>query len=357
MADKNTVILVGLLILIAGTIYYIDSTKPMSQQSAPLYPAAAGLGSSQYPLAPELAGITGYINAPDNLTMASLRGKVVLLDFWTYSCINCIRTIPYLESWQEKYGKDGLVVLGVHSPEFDFEKNIGNVRAAVQKFGITYPVVLDSNHATWDAYGNQYWPHDYLIDASGRVRFDHIGEGGYNETESEIVQLLSEARNSTVEMNMTAPNATGVDFQQIATPEIYFGNSFRRESLGNAQPAFAGQEFNVSFPAGGLVPNVPYLEGSWINNADSLQLAGSNGSVELQYSAKSVNIVAGSQNSSAVSVFIDGKPVPCQDSGAAACAITGQRLYTLYQAQGYGSHTIKFDVSGSGFRLYTFTFG
>ncbi|VVC02015.1 Thiol-disulfide oxidoreductase ResA [uncultured archaeon] len=337
------------LLLIAAAILYLESAKPASPS-----PQAGGQQGS----APELAGIAGYINAPSNLTIASLRGKVVLVDFWAYSCINCIRTFPYLESWHEKYSGYGLVIIGVHSPEFGFEKDYGNVKAAVEKFGIKYPVVLDNSHSTWDAFHNQYWPHGYLIDAKGNIRFDHIGEGGYNETEQQIVQLLSEAKGQAVPMNSTAPNATGVDFGRIQTPEIYFGDSYRRAPLGNAPFSMAeGAEFNATIPAGSLEPNTPYLEGAWINGADAMQLAGGKGAVELAFTAKNVNMVAGSQNGTSVSVFLDGDKAACADLGSGACAIREQRLYSLVVLPGYGAHTLRIEANGSGLELYTFTFG
>jgi thiol-disulfide isomerase/thioredoxin len=152
------------------------------------------IDESQFIKAPEFAQISGYINTPNNspITLSSLKGKVVLVDFWTYSCINCIRTIPYLNDWNQKYAEKGLVIVGVHSPEFEFEKNYDNVKAAVQRLGITYPVILDSDHGTWNAYGNQYWPRDYLIDSQGYIRDNHIGEGGYEQTEQMIKSLLAE---------------------------------------------------------------------------------------------------------------------------------------------------------------------
>jgi len=153
------------------------------------------IDKSQFRMAPEFAQISGYINTPGNnspLTLSSLKGKVVLVDFWTYTCINCIRTIPYIIDWNQKYADKGLVIVGVHSPEFEFEKNYNNVKAAVQKYGINYPVLLDSDHGTWNAFGNQYWPRDYLIDSQGYIRHDHIGEGGYDQTEKAIQSLLAE---------------------------------------------------------------------------------------------------------------------------------------------------------------------
>ncbi|MEM2138268.1 MAG: redoxin domain-containing protein, partial [Candidatus Anstonellaceae archaeon] len=277
-------VLVAVLAAIAIAIFYLESAKPKREVSSS-QPASFGDENlfSPYPKAPELAGISGYINAPSNLTIASLRGKVVLVDFWTYTCINCIRTLPYLESWHEKYAKDGLVIIGVHTPEFDFEKKYENVLAAVEKYGIKYAVVQDNDYTTWRAYQNQYWPHKYLIDANGRVRFDHIGEGGYDETEAKIVELLAEAKQGQVALNSTKPSATAVNPYKIGTPEIYFGQNFRRAPLGNAQPLFVGQAFNATLPQHDLIPNLAYLEGEWINGDDGITLASEKGAVELVF--------------------------------------------------------------------------
>lgn len=363
MEWKNAAKLVAVLAAIAGAIFFIEAGKP---GMAPQPPLAAPAGEnaidfSLYPRAPELAGIEGYINAPGNLTIASLRGKVVLVDFWTYTCINCIRTLPYLNSWHEKYAGNGLAIIGVHTPEFGFEKDYGNVLAAVQKYGIKYPVALDNGYATWRAFGNSYWPHKYLLDAQGRMRYDHIGEGGYDETEAKIVELLSEAKNARVEMNGARPNATAVDFGGIRTPEIYFGDSFRRAPLGNAAPAFVGQEFDASMPAGVLQPNIPYLEGKWANGADAVRLSSQKGAIELVFTAKSVNIVAGSVNSTLLAISIDGKKVEkqdyCPDAPRGACTVGSRRLYTVVSLPEYGTHRLRIDAQGAGFELYTFTFG
>ena len=368
MVERNTLTLVIVLAIIAVAIIYLESTKPQipPNPTQQILPGVAGSqdASSAYPAAPELAGITGYINTPSNLTIASLRGKVVLVDFWTYSCINCIRTLPYLESWYEKYAKDGLVIIGVHTPEFDFEKKLGNVQAAVGKFGIKYPVVLDSGRATWYAYNNQYWPRDYLIDANGRIRFDHIGEGGYDETESQIVQLLSEAKNSTVPMNSAPPaGVVQPDFGQVNTPEIYLGAARRSEPLGNANPLYPGEQFSAVMPAGALAPNVPYLEGNWTNGADAVELSGEKGAVELDFSAKNVNIVAGSPSGTNLTIFIDGNRAAMQDCAGApdspsgSCPVSGERLYSILTLPQYGQHVLRIDAEGSGFELFTFTFG
>ena len=152
------------------------------------------INKSEYKKAPEFAQISGYVNTPDNspLTLSSLKGKVVLVYIWTYTCINSIRPMPYIHDWNQKYSNNGLVIVGVHAPEFTFEKNIDNVKDAVQRFGITYPVILDSDHGTWNAYQNNYWPRYYLIDSQGYIRYDHIGEGDYNQIEKSIQSLLTE---------------------------------------------------------------------------------------------------------------------------------------------------------------------
>jgi len=153
------------------------------------------IDKSQFKKAPEFAQISGYINTPNNnspITLSSLRGKVVLLYIWTYTCINSIRPMPYIDDWNQKYSDKGLVVVGVHAPEFQFEKNYTNVKDAVQRFGIRYPVILDSDHGTWNAYGNNYWPRFYLIDTQGYIRYDHIGEGNYDQIEKSIQSLVAE---------------------------------------------------------------------------------------------------------------------------------------------------------------------
>ncbi|NOJ32799.1 MAG: thiol-disulfide isomerase, partial [Candidatus Nitrosocosmicus sp.] len=212
------------------------------------------IDKSIYPQAPELQGIASYINTENGnpIKLADLKGKVVLFDFWTYTCINCIRTIPYLNEWYDRYGDQGLVILGVHSPEFDFEKNPSNVHDAVKQFGIKYPVALDSDHKTWNAYNNNYWPRHYLIDSQGYIRDDHIGEGGYNETEKTIQTLLAEkaALDNRTEISFdldkgrssntssSTPSSQSlqyVDFSQNISPEIYLGYQNARSPLGNSE--------------------------------------------------------------------------------------------------------------------------
>jgi thiol-disulfide isomerase/thioredoxin len=189
------------------------------------------IDKSQFRKAPEFTQISGYINTPNNspITLSSLKGKVVLLYIWTYTCINSIRPMPYIDDWNQKYSNKGLAIVGVHSPEFQFEKNYTNVKNAVKRFGITYPVILDSDHGTWNAYGNNYWPRFYLIDSQGYLRYDHIGEGDYNQIEKSIKLLVAEraalmgAKEITFDTNPTAPIKSGslyyVDLRQNLTPE------------------------------------------------------------------------------------------------------------------------------------------
>ena len=150
------------------------------------------INKSQFKRAPEFTGITGHLNTPTPVKLADLKGKVVLVHFWTYTCINCIHTIPHLNDWYQKYSNKGLVIIGVQTPEFNSEKNIDNVKAAVQNFQIKYPIILDNNYVNWNAYGNNYWPRDYLVDNQGFIRYNHIGEGNYAQTEQMIRSLLAE---------------------------------------------------------------------------------------------------------------------------------------------------------------------
>src|SRR5919202_4799791 len=270
------------------------------------------IDKSQFIKAPEFAQISGYINNNNNpLTLSSLKGKVVLVDFWTYSCINCIRTIPYLNDWNQKYADNGLVIVGVHSPEFEFEKNYDNVKAAVQRLGITYPVILDSNHGTWTAYGNQYWPRDYLIDAQGYIRDNHIGEGGYDQTEKTIQLLLAERAAhiglkqisfSTKSTPVIKPQSMQyVDLNQSSTSEIYLGYDKARAPIGNPEGFKPDQIVSYSIPSDmSLKPSIVYLHGSWKNNPDNMELQSDTGRVALIYYAKSVNMVAGGKGEGTV---------------------------------------------------------
>jgi thiol-disulfide isomerase/thioredoxin len=333
------------------------------------------IDKSQFKKAPEFAKITGYINT-EPINLKNLKGKVVLVDFWTYSCINCIRTIPYLVDWNEKYADKGLVIVGIHSPEFEFEKNIDNVKAAVQKYGIKYPVLQDNDKGTWDAYQNRYWPRKYLIDNEGYIRYDHIGEGGYAEIEKVIQSLLTERAaqtgiseiNLNINKNTTTPkNVQTVDFAKVNTPELYFGYQLARAPLGNPEGFKPNQIVTYSIPQRfDLKPNAIYLIGDWKNNADNMELQSDTGRIALVYSAKSANIVAGEKGAVAaaeLSISEDGaaltnksgRGIDLSDQGK--LVVDGQRLYNLSMHEGYGWHSLIIDVKGKGFQMYTFTFG
>ena len=234
------------------------------------------IDKSQFIKAPEFAQISDYINTPNDspLTLSSLKGKVVLVYIWTYTCINSIRPMPYIHDWNQKYSNNGLVIVGVHSPEFQFEKNYDNVKSAVQRFGITYPVVLDSDHGTWNAYGNNYWPRYYLIDTQGNIRYDHIGEGDYGQIEKSIQSLLAEraALMDEKEISFNREPTTVinpgslyyVDLKQNTTPEVYIGYNTARAPLGNPEGFKPDQTVSYSIPSTtNFKPDIVYLQGEW----------------------------------------------------------------------------------------------
>lgn len=302
--------------------------------------------------APEIAA-GKWINS-EPLTLEQLRGKVVLVDFWTYSCINCIRTLPYLESWHEKYFDKGLVIIGVHTPEFEFEKDYTNVKAAVERYGIKYAVVQDNDYATWNAYGNKYWPRKYLIDKSGAIRYDHIGEGGYDETERKIAELLSEKINTSANPSLNASSF------EIGTPELYLGYKFAREPLGNEE-GFSPESVMYYNRTAITKANAVYLSGKWLNKDDRI-ISVENSSLFLVYKAKDVNVVAGGDAS--VEILLDNKPLPQSalgkdaniENGKSLARINGERLYNIASTTGYSLRLLEIRAE-PGFELYTFTFG
>jgi thiol-disulfide isomerase/thioredoxin len=371
---------IGVVMLIAGFGVYFNSpelNKATSGQQKSFVPAAivedngtitrVQIDKSQLKLAPELTNISGYINS-EPIKLADLRGRVVLVDFWTYSCINCIRTIPYLNAWYEKYADDGLVIVGVHTPEFEFEKDYNNVKGAVERFGINYPIAQDNEKQTWNAYENRYWPRKYLIDSEGYIRYDHIGEGAYAETEKVIQSLLAErtehsSANFTIDQTISNPESTqNVNFGRINTPELYFGYQYAREPLGNSEGYKPDQIVKYTIPDDtNVIPNRIYLAGEWKNNADHMELQSEVGHIVLSYSAKAVNIVAG--GSGELRILEDNHSHPDDSSRGmdvsedSTVKINGQRLYNIVMQKEYGSHQIAIDVAGRGFQIYTFTFG
>ena len=353
--DKKIILGIA-IVLIIGAIIYLQGLNPQREQAMRKEIAVTGNGTTslariamkdaEYPKAVELVSPDAYINSePFNLSDA-IGKKVILVDFWTYSCINCQRTLPYLTSWDEKYRDEGLLIVGVHTPEFDFEKELGNVQRAVEKYGIAYPVVLDNEYRTWNAYQNHYWPRHYLIDIDGYIVDDHIGEGAYAETERRIQDLLEERRqalglNMTVGRGITELMAPDV---QAATAEIYLGYGFSRGQFGNAEGWQPGKTVTYALPAQRDAGRF-YLDGTWTNNEDNMESA--NGSVRLTYAAQSVNIVAGAATPTTIHAIVDG-----QESDV---TVSGDDLYPI-AAGAFGTHELELQVP-AGVRLYTFTFG
>lgn len=366
LRPNNPIIIAAALIAILALFFVFQGFKQQAVQSIDTQTqkqAAPAPEKTGFKKAPELVGIKGYINGDPGLGISSLKGKVVLVDFWTYTCINCIRTLPYLKSWHEKYADDGLVIIGVHTPEFEFEKEYVNVKNAVEKYGLKYPVVQDNDYATWNAYANHYWPHKYLVDADGYIRYDHIGEGGYDETEAKIVELLKE-RDAKIEMDKSAPDVQSTDFGKIGTPELYLGFAFARAPLGNPEGFRPGEVVPYTMP-NELEENTVYLDGNWVNQEDSIKLASDKGKVALGFTAKNVNIVAGSEDGSELSMFVDNRPVSKENAGRDAIESEGKfavevkdrKLYNLVSAPDYSQKLLVIEVKGRGFELYTFTFG
>lgn len=297
---------------------------------------------------PEFQGIEAWLNSSP-LTQEELRGKVVMIDFWTYSCINCIRTLPYVTSWYDKYEDDGFVIIGVHTPEFAFEKERENVEEAIAEHGIRYPVAQDNDYDTWDAYNNRYWPAHYLFDAEGRLRYTHFGEGEYDKTESNIVALLKEAGYDPDE-EMTEVGDLP-DFRRIGTPETYLGY-WRMEGNGNAEPLLRDE------PQVYTVPEEPefnrfYFQGQWSVMRQHSQLESEGGAIVYRYRASNVNLVMGSSSGDPVlaRVYIDGEEMGVFN-------VLEETLYELHSTPGsYDEHVLRIEFLDPGVEVYAFTFG
>jgi thiol-disulfide isomerase/thioredoxin len=322
----------------------------------------------RYSKAPELAGIDGFINTGGQpLTISQFKGKkVVLIDFWTYSCINCLREIPYVNQWQQKYGDQGLEIVGVSTPEFAFEHVQSNVQSAVNKLGIKYPVVLDNEYGTWNAFGNQFWPRVYIIDIDGYIVYDHAGEGDYDKTEKAIQKALVERdeRLNGTTTAFTAPQAprgtTEVDQGQLGSPETYFGAA-RNEYLGNGEQGRTGAQ-TLAIPQQ-LQPNTLYLGGAWNFTNEYAINTSASATIRFLYKAKNVYFVASSpQGAIKIKVTRDGGQPLGSAAGADVDAngeatISEDRLYQLVGDSNYGVHTLEVEVESSGLEAYTFTFG
>lgn len=306
----------------------------------------------------EITEPAGYVNSEPFTIGEFVGNKVILVDFMTYSCINCQRTFPYVTAWYERYKEKGLVIIGVHTPEFAFEKDIKNVRNAMREFGITYPVVLDNSYGTWRAYGNQYWPRKYLIDIHGNIVYDHIGEGAYEETETKIRELLAErAQVLGTEVDLTGTTEVrGSKASNAQSPETYFG-ALRNTLLGNGTPGRSGLQ-TFMFPSI-LVPNTLYLHGPW-NIAREYAEGAPGSALRYRYTANEVYLVAESDPNASIEVWLDGALVTSEagtDVMKGMLHIGTSRLYSVIKNNAPGEHVLELRVRSGTVRLYAFTFG
>ena len=351
MNASKPYILFVVVLLIVGVIYFIDSNSVKrggSGESVTIVPriSSGEDKTKRYELAKEITTPDGFINTDSkSITVGEFVGKkVVLIHFWTYSCINCQRTTPYLNAWYEKYKDNGFVIIGVHTPEFEFEKDYNNVKAAVEKFGIKFPVVLDNDYSTWNAYKNRYWPRKYLIDIDGYIVYDHIGEGAYEETEKKIQEALSERMVVLGESGtISQPLTKEISIQNGAkSPETYFG------SARNDQQK-----------------NLLFLNDSWDITPEFAQNNSANARIVYTYTARDVFFVAESDTETIVEVLRDGKPLGLEagmdiiktSDGKSILKVKEARLYKIIQSKQSETHTLELRIQKPGLKAFTFTFG
>lgn len=353
---------------IVASIWYLNSLKSSKQIQQGFVGSASRVAlmgkeekEKRYDPAIEIVTPSGFINTPSTssgqagpITIGELVGKkVVLVDFWTYSCINCQRTTPYLNAWYEKYKDKGLEIIGIHTPEFQFEQKYENVKAAVEKFNIKYPVALDNDYATWHAYGNRYWPHKYLIDIDGFIVYDHIGEGAYGETERKIQELLDErmvalGMEGAIAKEVSVPSdAIEIDLSRRISPEIYFGAD-RNEYLRNGEAGTTGTQTFVEPRE--IKTNALYLTGSWNITDEFAESAQAGASIIFRYQAKNMYMVASAADGATVELWKDGVYQK-------TLFVQTEQLYHLITDVEYGEHTLEIVVKNQGLRAFTFTFG
>lgn len=312
---------------------------------------------------PEFRGISVWLNSKP-LSRETLKGKVVLVDFWTLSCVNCVRTLPHLKAWHERYRDSGLVIVGVHTPEFGFERERAAVEAAVRRFDIAYPVALDDDYETWKAYRNHYWPAHYFVDRTGRVRYHHFGEGGYAHSEAVLRSLLSEDGTPLPDATDTE-DRTETDFDKIGTPETYLGYE-RLEYLGSPEPVNPRGVARYS-PVMRPAANVFYLDGDWEISREWAAPRSENAALIYRFQASRVNLVMDADGEArTVLIELDGGPLKDDELGADAerdedttvIKVNEGRMYELVDARGkYGEHGLRLTFPEPGVRLYAFTFG
>jgi thiol-disulfide isomerase/thioredoxin len=347
-----------MLVAVAAIVCLTGAYAAVAQQKAP---SAVGT----YPLN-GLSGANEWLNSPP-LTAKQLKGKVVVVDFWDYSCINCIRAIPYVRAWADKYKADGLVVIGVHTPEFDIEKQLPNVQKAVKKFNVTFPVALDNDMRVWNAFHNQYWPADYFIDATGKVRFAHFGEGGYDESEKQIQQLLKEANSKVTasgSVNVRGQGAeAAADMNSVRSPETYLGFA-RAEHFASPEGLKHDALVNYAQPKQ-LGLNQWGFAGKWTDHEQAAVSAAPGGKIVFRFHARDLHMVlAGTTDGKPVrfKVTVDGH-APGADHGVdvdaqGAGVLHEERLYQLIRQKGsVTDHTFTIEFLDAGAQAFTFTFG
>jgi len=353
---------------IVGFVAQINDPQPMTS-TVLLVPFLHGLPTAQVPGQSELTSLeqaNEWLNSPP-LTAPALRGKVVLVDFWTYTCINWLRTLPYVRAWAEKYRDQGLVVIGVHAPEFVFEKDANNVRWAVKDMRIDYPIAVDNEHVIWRAFKNQYWPALYFIDVQGRVRHHHFGEGAYQQSEMIIQALLAEAGSGAIDREPVAVDAQGIeaaaDWSNLRSPENYVGYG-RTQNFASPGGAVLDKPRMYQLPAR-LRLNDWALSGNWTVKKEAAVLNTANGRISYRFHARDLHLVMGPAapgTSVRFRVLIDGRApgashgidVDEQGDGTAA----EQRLYQLIrQPKPIADRQFDIEFFGSGVEAFAFTFG
>ena len=361
------IVIVGILASLTIVFSSLETSnlisKTLDEKKIPISDVGRNIDKSQFKMAPDLVGIAHYINTTPEQLAKEIEGKVVLYDIWTYSCINCIRTLPYITAWNEKYSDDGLLIIGIHSPEFEFEKDPNNVEMAVQKNGITYPVVLDNEMKTWKAFENRYWPRKYIADHEGYIRYDHIGEGNYDQTEK-VIQKLLEERATQLGLNVAAAESIleleEFEHTSFRTPELYFGYKFStgRNQLGNTEGFNPENDVSYTIP-NDLKLNHFYIDGVWKNLQGSMKLVSDEGRIQLPYFAKEVNIVTAGK--AELTILLDGNPISSEYAGmdvsSGKIQVEEAGLYNIVTSEQAASHILEIKVSESGFEMYTFTFG
>ena len=363
---KTAIILAVVIVASIGAISIIFSTLESGDNPSSIeeFDPEIQIDKSGFKKAPDLVGIAHYLNTTPERLEQQMKDKVILYDIWTYSCINCIRTLPYITAWNDKYADEGLLIIGIHSPEFEFEKEKGNVELAIEKHGITYPVVMDNDWETWNAFENRYWPRKYVADHEGYIRYDHIGEGAYKETEKIIQELLKE-RSHMLGLQVASAESL-VDIEEFEhtsfrTPELYFGYKLAqgRNQLGSPE-GFNQNQVTIYAEPETLDLHNFYPVGQWTNLEDSMRLESESGSIKVLYHAKEVNIVTANQ--ATLEIFLDGDPIAEIYAGSDltegnTITVTEPDLYNIISSEKSATHELEIKIKGKGFEIYTFTFG